>query len=275
MSKAGEILLEKLDRVLTIKEFIGVLIIYSLLYTDYDNGILLESIECIPLVIIIVFLGGCIYNRLKKAEKEFIHMHDAREWKDDRYIIESPQFDIIIIHYRRRVLIGEDPKIIIRIKNKKDKIIENIAGYIDLFNSEVGVIHQKINIDYVLPKTEREMVLVDGEDAYKTWSTGKYVYVENGHKKVISGEPRAHVLDLEYWGIKNKKLHIIKTKFKDVCINFSGIWNGTGWGEEKWINRMLLIIAVIVFMAIALLILWRIKNELYAWLALHINTYFK
>lgn len=286
MDKIYELLLDKIDKKLSVKTFLCVTGILAVAILDYDKKILLESISTIKLLVISVVVIGLIYLLvIKKSVKKFIYEHDSREYENDNYTIDCSKYEITINHIKRHVLWGGKPEIKFKIRNKTNEIIEDLEGYIDLFFGETCIIHKKIKIDYILPDLAREEILLDNELAYRSWETAKFVLVENeGKIKVFSGGIQFLIQDIEYWLIKNKTWHVVKEKLRKPVLMINWLWNGgrhkIGKKRDNIIRKIKTIIYRIVMIAcgviiIVLIFLWMymLGHEIYKWIILHVNTY--
>lgn len=285
MNKIYELLLDKIDKKLSTKSFVCVLVFLVLFILDYSNKILFDSIKSVfILLIFLLFLLAIYFLYIKKEVKNYTYVHDCREYEDDIYVINCEKYEITIIHRKETILWNGKQDIMLEIKNKSNEIIENIEGYIDLFVEETCIIHQKINIDYVLPKLSKEEKLLDDERAYRSWETAKFILKEEGQVKIFSGELRFLLPDFDYWLIKNKTWHVIKLKLENPLLFFKWVWNGgsckIGTRKDyiiqqikKYSYRILLIICSLFLIGMAICLIFIFGKEIYDWINLHINTY--
>lgn len=286
MDKIYELLLDKIDKKLSVRAFLCVIGILAVAILDYDKKILLESISTIKFLVISSVVIGLIYLLVvKRSVKEFIYEQDSREYENDNYTINCSKYEITINHIKSRVLWGGNPEIKFKIRNKTDEIIENLEGYIDLFSRDTCIIHEKIKIDYILPDLAREEMLLDNELAYRSWETAKFVLVENeGKIKVFSGDIRSSIPDIEYLLIKNKTWHVVKEKLRKPVPMINWLWNGgrhkIGKKRDniirkikKIIYRILMIACGVIIIAVILLWMYMLGHEIYKWIILHVNTY--
>jgi hypothetical protein len=177
-------------------------------------------------MILAVFIWLIYLLVAKRGIKKFIYRYAAREYEDDNYTIDCFKYEITIYHMKRCILWGRKPKIKFKIRNKTDKIIEDLEGYIDLFFGDTCIIHKKIKIDYILPNLAREEILLDNELAYRNWETAKFVLVENkGKMEAFSGGIRFLIPDIEYLLIKNKTCHVAKEKFRKPVSMINWLWS--------------------------------------------------
>ena len=255
-----------------------------ILFLDYSNKILLESIKAVTILLIFLFFLLVIYfSYIKKAVNNFTYEHDCKECEEDKYIINCEKYDITIYHRKKCILWNGKPHIIIVLKNNSNEIIENIEGYIDLFVRETCIIHQKIKIDYILPHLAKEEKLLDDERAYRSWEIAKFIIKEKEQVKIFSGELRFMISDIDYWFIKRKTWHVMKLKLEKPLLSLRWIWNGGYKNErrkeyiirqiEKYSFRFILIICSLVMIGVAIIFLYILGNEIYDWTQLHVKTY--
>lgn len=285
MDKIYELLLDKIDKKLSTKAFIFVLGFLALLFLDYSNKILLESIKTVSVLLILLLFLLLIYILyIKKAVKNFTYEHDCREYEDDKYIINCEKYDITIYHRKKCILWNGKPHIIFEIKNNSNEIIENIEGYIDLFVRETCIIHQKIKIDYLLPHLAKEEKLLDDERAYRSWEIAKFVLKEQEQVKIFGGELRFMLPDIDYFLIKNITWHVMKLKLERPLLFFKWIWNGGGYKIgtrkdyiirqiKKYSYRFILIICSLFVIGMAIIFIYILEKEICVWTQLHAKTY--
>lgn len=269
MDKFYELLLEKIDKKLSTRAFFctgGVLAVAGL---DYSRKILLVSLDTIKFFLFSIIVIWIIYLFIvKKSVKEFIYSDESREYSDDNYIIDCVSYEITIFHMKRRILWGGKPEIKFKITNKTNEIIENLEGYIDLFFRDTCIIHEKINVDYILPNLSKEEMLVDNELAYRSWEKAKFVLVENGLVvDFFRGVSKNKIIDIDHLLIKNKTIYILKENLKEFKNMINWYWKG------KAFYRILIMAIGVTVAVLTLFWTYVLINEIYRWIILHINTY--
>ncbi len=283
MDKMYEMLLDRIDKKLSTKYFVIIAGIWFLIEMDYKNGIFWESLKVAWLCLLTILAVFIVYKLIiKRKVSEFVYQHDAKEYSDDTYAINCGTYKIVILHKRSYILWGQKPVITVTVINKTSKAICNLSGYIDLYHRKKRIVHEKLEIDYVLPKLECEQKLLEGELAYRNWENAKFVTIdERGEPQAVPGPIRVCNPDIDYWLIGNKTWYVIKEMFRKILLRLNWYWDGgsrvyrnvrskriSRENIKKWILRVIICICAVIF------VVWvyYVVRGGYQWIKLHIDT---
>lgn len=285
MDKIIEMFMDKLDKKLSTKAFVIIVGFITIIFVDYDNKILWNSISTIKVLLISAALIALFYNLIiKRKVKKFISGHDAREFKDDKYIIECGKLEIDIYHNKQCVLWGGKPNIKVRVQNKSNESIDNFCGFVDLYNRDTCIIHEKIERDYILPELAYEEKMLEGEEAFCNWETAKFICIENNERKVYSGPLRYGIPDIDYWLIGNKTWHVMKQSLERPISWIEWVWKGGSYRIQTkkdyvirkmktYLYRMIIGICGLILFILGIVWIFFIYREFYYWVMLHIDKF--
>lgn len=283
--KAFERVIDKLDKKLSTKAFIISILFIELIKADYDNGILYESIYIMKVSWIIAIALYLVYRFIiKKRVEDFKRKHDDKIYDNYRYSIDGIDIELVIYHNKKCILWGEEPNVTVRVINKGKEWVDNVTGYIDLYRRDICIIHEKIEIDYILPGLGFELKVLEGDKAYSDWDNAVFICTSGGHRKEYAGPKCYPMPDIDYYLIKNKTWHVIKELFCRFLVRLKWIWDGRTKGDridtsykigyvKKYMHRFLLLIAIVVVSVLLIFLCVWIIRELILCGYLHINTY--
>ena len=284
MEKILEMFLKKLSDKLATKAFILLGVIAAVIVYDYENKILFESICAIKITISVVLVICGIYHFIiKRKVDKFIFEHNSRRLETDRYNIKCGKFEIEICHDRKPILWNGQPTITIRVINKSKESIEKFSGFIDLYFKESYVDQIRLKIDYILPGLAYKTTITKGKVTYCNWETAKFIYMENGERKICSGPFRVYIPDIDYIFIKNKTWHVIKEDLYYFRTWLECWWNGGGYRIGTWKDYIIRkiksyffrVVMVVVGCVVLAGVVWlgaEVFREVVAWGELHLET---